>query len=618
MIDRLTHLLPIIATLAILGLGATSLLCWRQWRMTRAAKRLALGEAARLRVSEQRFRHLADAAFEGIVIHRRGVILDVNARLARMLGYRPEDLIGRKLHDLTDPAMHDVLTAHLKALEAGEQQGHSAQVAQPKESETLLRHADGSVITADIYARPLPYEGGDARVIIVRDTRERKAAEERIRHLAHHDGLTGLPNRSLFRDRLIQAVARAKRSGTTVAVLSLDLDKFRTVNEIGGTEAGDALLREVALRLSDSIRADDTVARISGDEFAIIQVGVSHPDGPAVLANRLVKAMAQPFALTQLAEPMVVGASVGIALFPEDGECGDSLMRAAEAARARAKEAGRGTYRFFEPEMDRRLVERRKLEADLRQALAADHLELYYQPLADCRSVTVQGFEALLRWRHPERGMVSPAEFIPLAEECGLINAMGAWVLRTACREAATWPAHIRIAVNLSPVQFRQPDLAAEILAILAETGLTPQRLELEITEGVLIVEPERTLATLNALKAAGVRISLDDFGTGYSSLSYLQRFPFDKLKIDRSFIHGMESHAGSMAIVRAVIALGRSLHLAVTAEGVETEKQLVLLQAQACDQAQGYLLGKPVPATDARRLIAENRPLLSRKQAAE
>ncbi|WP_374370514.1 putative bifunctional diguanylate cyclase/phosphodiesterase [Dongia sp.] len=605
--------LLVIAILAIIGLAGTTFLSWRQSRLAWAAKRQAILEAQLLRTSKQRFRQLADATFEGIVIHKDGIIIDVNTALAAMLGYPQEALIGRNLFDVTDPSLHARLAAHLAALRESRDVAFGDGIG-----ETLLLHADGTRIPAEIHARTLPFEGGDARVIAIRDVRERKEAEERIRHLAHHDALTGLPNRNLFRDRLVQVVARAKRTGTTVAVLSLDLDRFRSVNEMGGTEAGDALLREVAVRLTDSIRADDTVARISGDEFAVIQVGVSHPDGPAIMAARLIKAMAQPFALPGHAEPIVVGASLGIALYPSDGEDGDTLMRAADHARARAKEGGRGTYRFCEPEMDRRLQERRALEADLRQALATEQFELYYQPLADCQSTRLQGFEALLRWRHPERGMVSPAEFIPLAEECGLINTLGAWVLRSACRAAAAWPRQIPVAINLSPVQFRQPDLATEILGILKETGLAPERLELEITEGVLISEPERTLATLNALKEAGIRISLDDFGTGYSSLSYLQRFPFDKLKIDHSFIQGMESHSGSMAIVRAVIALGRSLHLTITAEGVETPKQLALLQAQACDQAQGYLLGRPLPGEDAKRLIDEDQPLVRQTQAAE
>ena len=415
--------------------------------------------------------------------------------------------------------------------------------------------------------------------------------------MAHHDALTALPNRNLFRDRLAQAMARAKRSGTTVAVLCLNLDRFKPVNDLLGPEIGDELLRQVAARLTDSIRADDTVARLGADEFAFIQVGLSHPDGPAVMADRLVKALAQPFEIC--GHHIVIGTSVGIALHPSDGASGDELLRAADTALSRAKTAGGGGFRFFESEMDLRQQERRHLERDLRQALAADQLELHYQPLVDCEKLTVLGCEALLRWRHPERGPITPADFIPLAEECGLIMQLGAWVLRTACIEAATWPADKIVAVNLSPIQFRQSDLAQQILAILAETGLAPQRLELEITEGVLIEDTERTLAILRDLKAAGIRISLDDFGTGFSSLSYLQRFPFDKIKVDRSFIWAMGENADSMSIVRAVIALGRSLRITVTAEGVETAAQLAWLQNEDCDQAQGYLLGKPMPRAD-------------------
>ena len=604
-------LLPLsLACLA--GIVLMALFCWWQARQALAVRQQAATEAPRLRASEQRFRQLADATFEGIVIHVDGIIVDANTSLAAMLGLPLEVMVGRSLFDFTDISMHEKLKGQLAALRLGQDPEfkHGA-------IETFLRHADGSIIPAEIHARTLPFETGDARVIAIRDVRERKAAEDRIRHMAHHDALTGLPNRNLFRDRLMQAIARAKRTGNTVAVLSFDLDRFRNVNETAGAEAGDALLREVASRLSDRIRADDTVARISGDEFAIIQVGVNHPEGPATLASRLVKGMAQPFTLSGDREPIAIGASIGIALYPADGGDSDALLRAADQARIRAKEDGRSTYRFFEAEMDRKLLARRALESDLRQALATEQFELHYQPLADCRTLRLQGFEALLRWRHPERGMISPAEFIPLAEECGLINPLGAWVLRSACREAAAWPAHVSVAVNLSPVQFRQPDLPAEIIAILAETGLDPARLELEITEGVLIGDPERTLATLNALKSAGIRISLDDFGTGYSSLSYLQRFPFDKLKIDHSFIRGMEQQGGSMAIVRAVTALGRSLNLTVTAEGVETTQQLTLLQALSCDQAQGYLLSRPIPRAEAERLIAEDRPLQPR-QAAE
>ena len=590
--------LGVATLLALLGLGIVALrLLPRSARAAAEAAELRASEA-RLRASEARFRQLADATFEGLVIHRDGIVIDANTAMAAIVGWPQELLIGRNLFDLCTPSSHDQLRAQLAALARSE-----AQVAGDPPIEINLRHADGSPIPVEIHARTMPFENGDARVVAVRDIRERKAAEERILHMAHHDALTSLPNRNLFRDRLGQAMARAKRGGNTVAVLCLDLDRFKPVNDLLGPEIADELLRQVALRLTDSIRADDTVARLGADEFALIQVGLSHPDGPAVMADRLVKAIAEPFCIC--GHQIVIGTSIGIALYPSDGISGDELVRAADTALDRAKASGGGTFRFFESEMDLRLQERRHLERDLRQALMTEQLELHYQPLLDCDQLTVLGCEALLRWRHPERGPVSPADFIPLAEECGLIMQLGAWVLRTACREAAGWPDDKIVAVNLSPIQFRQPDLAEQILAILAETGLSPNRLELEITEGVLIEDTERTLATLTILKNAGIHISLDDFGTGFSSLSYLQRFPFDKIKIDRSFIWAMEKNPDSMSIVRAVIALGRSLRITVTAEGVETPTQLAWLQNEDCDQAQGYLLGKPMSRVDIAKLWA-------------
>ena len=565
------------------------------------ATRSAL-EAHRLRGSEARFRQLADATFEGVIIHKDGVVLDANVAMAALIGWPQDTLIGRSVFDLVSPASLPTLRARFASIRSGQVLEGGGPEGREKALELSLRHADGSEIPVEVLARTMALDTGNARVVAVRDIRERKAAEERIRYMAHHDALTNLPNRTLFQDRLTQSLARAKRSNSTVSVLCLDLDRFKAVNDLNGHTAGDQLLRRVAERLTRVLRADDTVARLGGDEFAIIQVGVSHPDGPAILAERLVKELAQPFDLG--GHQTVVGTSIGIALFPSDGASGDELVRAADTALYRAKESGRGTFRFFEAEMDLRLQERRLLERDLRHAIAAGELQLHYQPLADCDAMKVLGFEALVRWPHPERGSVSPVEFIPLAEESGLIMPLGQWVLKTACSEAMTWPEDKIIAVNLSPVQFRHADLAKTVLDILAETGLKPERLELEITEGVLIEDADRTLATLKALKAAGVRISLDDFGTGYSSLSYLQRFPFDKIKIDRSFIWEMEANDGSMAIVRAVIALGRSLQLKVTAEGVETQQQLDLLRAQECDQAQGYLLGKPMAREDVATLL--------------
>jgi diguanylate cyclase (GGDEF)-like protein/PAS domain S-box-containing protein len=548
-------------------------------------------EADRLRASERRFRQLADATFEGIIIHVDGKIVDANQAMCRLLDQPVDWLVGRHVTEIVAPASHDMVRQRMMEQDDGMQ-------------EIDLRYGDRGSIPVEVFAQTIDYGDGTARVVAVRDIRERRTAEAKIRHMAHHDTLTGLPNRSLFHDRLDQAVAFARRNGVAVTVLCLDLDRFKTVNDLTGHTGGDLLLKQVAERLRASVRDHDTVARLSGDEFAIIQLGAAAVESASVLAERLVKTIALPFDLE--GQQMVIGTSIGLAIYPGDAESGEDLVRAADTALYRAKGAGRGTYRFFEADMDARLQERRLLERDLRQALALGQFELHYQPLVGCGTDDVLGFEALVRWRHPERGLVSPVEFIPVAEESGLIMPLGEWVLRTACAEAARWQNGQRIAVNLSPVQFRHADLAKQILAILAQTGLAPGRLELEITEGVLIEETERTLATLGTLKAAGVSVSLDDFGTGYSSLSYLQRFAFDKIKIDRSFIWEMERNADSMAIVRSVIALGRSLRITVIAEGVETAAQLALLQDENCDQVQGFLLGRPMAAKDLGNMLAE------------
>jgi len=548
-------------------------------------------EAERLAASEARFRQLTEATFEGILMHQGGRIVDTNRAMADLTGTSAEALIGRDVMDCVADTSRPILRKYMTDdIEAA--------------CEIELKHSDGALIPAEVLARTFRMGNGqETRVLAIRDIRERKEAEERIRHMAHHDSLTGLPNRRMFMDRLTQVLARSKRDGTTVAVLCLDLDRFKHVNDLGGHAAGDELLRQVARRLADSIRTEDTAARLGGDEFAVIQVGVAHPDGPGVMAERLVKAIGKPFDLG--GQQTMIGTSIGIALHPGDGEEGEDLVRAADTALYRAKEAGRGTFRFFEAEMDIRLHERRLLERDLRQALAEEQLRVHYQPLADCGGGKIVGFEALVRWTHPERGPISPVQFIPLAEECGLIMPLGAWVMRRACTDAASWPADKLVAVNLSPAQFRHADLAKEILVVLKETGLPAERLELEVTESLLIDDPDRVLATLMVLKEAGVRISLDDFGTGYSSLSYLQRFPFDKIKIDRSFVSQMEKNADSMSIIRAVIALGKSLRIKVTAEGVESANQLNLLQQENCDLVQGYLLGKPMAKEDLGTLLA-------------
>ncbi|WP_084113134.1 putative bifunctional diguanylate cyclase/phosphodiesterase [Belnapia moabensis] len=438
-------------------------------------------------------------------------------------------------------------------------------------------------------------------LIAWRRTRERRAAENKVHFLAHHDLLTGLPNRASFREALGAALSRSLRDGSQVAVIALDLDRFKEVNDVLGHAAGDALLCEVARRLRAELRQEDTVARLGGDEFMVVQVGLAQPHGAACLAERLVAVLSEPYDLPGGQRAAACGASAGVAVAPGDGSEAEALLRAADAALYRAKAEGRGVARFFEAGMDEALAERRRLTHDLRCAVAKSGFELAYQPLQELPGGKLVGFEALIRWHHPERGLVPPAHFIPLAEETGLIIPIGAWVLSQACREAATWPEDVKVAVNLSPAQFRNSAaLLATVSDALATTGLTPSRLELEVTEGLLLQDTDAVMATLVALSNLGCGISMDDFGTGYSSLAYLWRFPFNKLKIDRSFISNMNAEPKAMAIVSTIIALGRALGITITAEGIETEKQAEALSGVGCSQGQGYLLGHPMSAEQA------------------
>jgi diguanylate cyclase (GGDEF)-like protein len=403
-------------------------------------------------------------------------------------------------------------------------------------------------------------------------------------------------------------LARPKR-GVQLAVFCLDLDQFKDVNDALGHRVGDLLLQSVADRLRQCIRDADMVARLGGDEFAIVQVDATQPTDATSLASRLIEAINAPYELDS--NQVVVGLSIGIALAPNDGLDPDQLLRNADMALYRAKADGRGLYRFFEPEMDARMQARRRLEIDLRKAIANSEFELFYQPLVDMQTEHVTGFEALIRWHHPERGLVSPVDFIAVAEETGLIVPLGDWVLRQACAEAATWPGAVKVAVNLSPIQFKNKNLLLSVVSALAASGLSPSRLELEITEAVLLQETDATLAILHELRGLGVRISMDDFGTGYSSLGYLRKFPFDKIKIDRSFIFDMSDHDDSLAIVRAVIAMGNSLGIATTAEGVETRGQFKQLKLEGCTEVQGYLFSPPKPAAELKGLLASINPKL-------
>ncbi|HEY6254762.1 MAG TPA: EAL domain-containing protein [Xanthobacteraceae bacterium] len=435
---------------------------------------------------------------------------------------------------------------------------------------------------------------------------ERKKIEAEISYLAHHDSLTDLPNRVGFRDKMAKALTPIE-PGRPKAVLCLDLDKFKAVNDTLGHPVGDALLQDVAGRIRALVGPEDIVARLGGDEFAIVQGGANQPAGSTMLATRLIDAMAEPFDVQ--GHPVMIGATVGIALAPHDGNDPDGLLKSADMALYRAKEDGGATYRFFEPEMDAKMQARRALELDLRQAIARDEFELFYQPLLNLAIDEVSGFEALLRWHHPRRGMVAPAEFIPLAEEIGLIRIIGAWVLRRACSDAMCWPDHVKVAVNLSPVQFEQGTLVLDVATALGKSGLPARRLELEITEKVLLEDTEGTLSILNQLRDLGVHISMDDFGTGYSSLGYLRKFPFDKIKIDQSFIRDMSARTDSLAIVRAAIGLGTSLGMSVTAEGVETKEQLQRLRQEGCNEAQGFLISQPKPAIELAPLLRRLKP---------
>ncbi|MBO4227042.1 EAL domain-containing protein [Bradyrhizobium neotropicale] len=527
-----------------------------------------------------------------------GRILLANDRYGAMMGRSSIPLRGRLLRDvLQDQKLN------------GEWDGDPDQFVADVMAEASAGRTVTKVVTRgdrSIRVVDQPMKGG-GWVATFEDITEWQQAQERISHMARHDALTNLPNRTLFREQLEKGLRLARRSDQ-LAVLCLDLDHFKIINDSLGHPVGDALLKAVAQRLGECVTENDTVARLGGDEFAIVQFcGDCDPSVVAALASLIVEKIAAPYDIG--GHQLVIGVSIGISLAPEDGKNPDELLKKADLALYRAKADGRATYRFFETGMDARAQARRMLELDLRKALQRDEFEVHYQPIRDVAHDRIVACEALLRWKHSLRGLIPPGNFIGLAEETGLIVPIGEFVLRQACADAAAWPQDVAVAVNLSPIQFKNPNLVSSVKAALEDTRLAAHRLELEITETVLLQNSEATLAVLHELRALGIRISLDDFGTGYSSLSYLRSFPFDKIKIDRSFVSDLATREDSMAIVRAVTGLGKSLGIVTTAEGVETDAQFKLLRREGCTQAQGYLFSAPRPVAEVMKILAERSP---------
>ncbi|MHC2298479.1 diguanylate cyclase (GGDEF)-like protein [Rhizobium mongolense] len=459
---------------------------------------------------------------------------------------------------------------------------------------------DGRVIVSVVTVLP-----DGSNIAVHSDVTEERKAAERIAHLAHHDPLTGLPNRIRFREQ-VDAALSERAPDEQIALVHLNLDRFKSINDTMGVSTGDTILRQVAERIRASASGENILARLGSDEFAILQRGRQQPWNVMALADQIRRELSEPFFRGD--KQIELSVSMGIALAPEDGAETDVLLRNAGVALSQAKADGRKHERFFSSEMASRIQARHALEADLRLALHSDEFELHYQPLYDLRQQRICGFEALVRWNHPTRGRVPPMEFIPLAEEVGLVVDIGRWVLRKACSEAACWPEDIKIAVNVSAIQFTSSDLLADVDEAIAEAAISPARLELEITESVLMENLDDTLPILHALKERGIRISMDDFGTGYSSLSYLSSFPFDKIKIDKSFVCGIAENKEAYAIMHAIILLGDALGMRVTVEGVETAEQKSLLERDECDEIQGYYISPPAPAPDVARLLSASR----------
>ena len=546
-----------------------------------------------VRQSEERMRKFTEATDEAIVFHRDGLITDGNEALTRLTGYSLQEVTGLSIFNFISPEWHAVALDYTRA---GREDPY----------EITIRHKHGHAIPVEVVGKTMPLHHADYRIVVVRDITARKQAQEREAFIALHDSLTQLPNRHFLMKQLSQVLSLARRRHGRVAVLFMNLDHFKTVNDSLGHHAGDQLLRNVAERLRNGVSDADVVARLGGDEFVVVLTDIQTPDDAAMVADKLLDSMHGVFTVDHL--PLTISPSIGISLFPDHGASADVLLRCADAAMQHAKESGRGNRQFYAASMDASALNVLHQERLLRDAIAHNGFVLHYQPQICLADGTLQGLEALVRWRHPERGLVGPGEFITFSESRGLITPIGRWVMREACRQLKAWQdeglAPVPVAVNLSALEFRQRDVAAEIAAVLLETGLAPQYLEIELTESVLMHQTGQVLDTLNAIKALGVGISIDDFGTGYSSLAYLKRYPIDKLKIDRSFVADTPSNTDDVAIVTAIIQMGRSLQLQTVAEGVETQAQIDLLAGLGCDLIQGFVVSAPLDAEATERWL--------------
>ena len=547
-----------------------------------------------VRQSEERMRKFTEITDEAILFHRDGLITDGNDALTRLTGYTLPEVMGLSIFNFIS---HEWRAVAYEYTRAGREDPY----------EMTIRHKDGHTIPVEVVGKTMPQLHADYRVVLVRDITARKEAQERETFLALHDTLTQLPNRRFLMEQLGKVLSMARRRKFMVAVLFINLDHFKTVNDSLGHHAGDQLLCDVAERLRQSVRDTDLVARLSGDEFVAVLTDIHTPDDAAVVADKLIDTMRSAFTVGNL--PLTMSPSIGISLFPNDDTTVQGLLRCADTAMYHAKDSGRGNRQFYQPGMGVRATDVLQQERQLREAIASNAFVLHYQPQISLADGCLKGFEALVRWRHPERGLVGPDEFITFSESRGLITPIGRWVMHEACRQLKAWQdeglAMVPVAVNLSALEFRQRDVAGELAAVLHATGLEPRFLEIELTESVLMHHTGQVLETLNAIKALGVGVTIDDFGTGYSSLAYLKRYPIDKLKIDRSFVMDTPQSADDVAIVTAIIQMGHSLQLKTVAEGVETAEQKELLHRLGCDLVQGFLVSAPMDAQATQRWLS-------------